>query len=207
MLKSILHILNNEDGWIFMAIAAVTAIASAESGRKRDMETYIGDMKLQRARAERARNRSAANYSEASSAAKEAGQKREIAIESSRLDAESKIDETMAGSGISGTSVNEIDSELNAAVEKNKYQSEQATDKQLSGITRKYAEEMEDINFKQSNADHKPPEFDTIGALGGAVSAASGFSGAVGKMQTQGKKEGVRSKDSWVNSLGNFLAI
>jgi len=94
---------------LFMAAMAVGSLLSSNSARNAQMKAQAADAKLQRARAQTSRIRGKDSFSTNTSRARKAAQKREVNIEKNRVQAESKFDETFAGSGISGTSVNELD--------------------------------------------------------------------------------------------------
>lgn len=138
--------------WV-MAGMAVASMYSSHSQRKAQMKAKAADARLQRARLERARVRSTEDYVANSQRAREATQKREVQIESNRLDAESKIDETFAGSGISGTSVSELDNELNATVQRNKLDNKKALDDQLGDLSRNFSQGMEESAFATEQID------------------------------------------------------
>ena len=160
-----------------MAAMAVGSLLSSHSQRKAQMRAKIADAKLQRARLEKARMRSTEDYVANSQRAREAAQSREIQIESNRLDAESKISETFAGSGISGQSISEIDNELNATAERNKIENKRALDQQLGDLSRNYTQTMTDTADQAASIDTTAVKSNLIGDLTQAASAASqGFS-------------------------------
>lgn len=207
ILRDIRHILDNEGGFWWVAASAVASLASSNSKRNAEMAAKAKDVELQRARLEKARVRSTDNLTETARRAREAAQQREIAIESSRIQAESKIEETFAGSGISGTSVDEFDNELNASIAKNKQENLDALSSQIGSAYRDYSDNIENVNEQAESVDSSVPERDILGEIGTAVGVASSFSSTIGKMQKYGKKEGQRTKDTFINKLGNFLAI
>jgi hypothetical protein len=176
-IKDIKLIVNNEGGFGVMAAMAVGSLLSANSQRNAKMESQAADAKLQRAKMESARTRGKDTFSTNTRRMREAAQKREIQIESNRLDAESKVDETFAGSGISGTSVNELDDELDAASTRNKYENINALDQQLSDANKSFGDQGEDINLNAENINTTAPKNDVLGNVMGAVGAAASVSG------------------------------
>ena len=159
-----------------MAAAALGSLLSSNSARNAKMKAQAADAKLQSARNERARTRSTDTFSKNTQRVKEASQRRDIEIESNRIDAESKIEETFAGSGISGTSVSELDRELSADVAKNKVANARALDQQLADTQKSYGEQIEDINIQAKNINTTAPKQDVLGdavtAVGTATSVA-----------------------------------
>lgn len=137
----------------FAAAMAVGSLLSSNSQRNAQMKAKAADARLQRAKLERARLRSTEDYVENSQRAREAAQAREVQIEENRIDAESKVDETFAGSGISGQSVSEIDNELNAAIIKNKFENKRQLDTQLSDMARDYSQTMNDSAEQAKSID------------------------------------------------------
>lgn len=193
LIRSFKLIINNEGGWAIMATMAVGSLMSANSQRNASMKAQAADAELQRAKMRVARTRGAETLATNASRMKQSAQKREIAIETQRVQAESKVDETFAGSGISGTSVNELDAELDAAVTKNKYENLSALDTQLSDADKSYRDSLDDINAGASNINTTAPKNDTFGNLLGAAQAAgsvSGLDAALGET-TFGKKMGL----------------
>ncbi len=176
ILKDIKLILGNDGGWALMATMAVGSLLSANSARNAQMKAQVADSKLQRAKLESARIRSRDTFSTNTSRMREATQKREIQIEENRVQAESKLDEVFAGSGISGTSVNELDAELDAAVTKNKYENISALDRQLSDAEKSYGDQLEDINLQSKSINTTAPRNDVLGNLLGAAQAAGSVS-------------------------------
>lgn len=159
-----------------MAAMAVGSLISSHQQRKAQMQAKVADAKLQRARLERARLRSTEDYVANSQRAREGAQAREIKIEENRLDAESRIDETFAGSGISGTSVSQLENELDAVVEKNKFQNRKSLDQELSGLGRNYRIGTEDINYQSESIDTTPVKTNLLSeAFNVAQGAASGI--------------------------------
>ena len=177
LIRSFKLIMNNENGFYVMAAMAVASLASASSQRNASMKAQAADVRLQRAKMESARTRGKESLVENSSRMREAAQKREIAIESSRVQAESKIDETFAGSGISGASVGELDAEIDAAVTKNKYENMNALDTQLADANKSYGDQLSDINLNANNINTTAPKNDTFGNLMNAAQAAGSVSG------------------------------
>jgi len=165
-----------------MAAMAIGSLLSGNSQRNAKMKAQAADIKLQRARNETARTRSIDTLSTNTSRMREASQKREIAIEKNRLNAESKFDETFAGSGISGTSVDEIDNEIDAEVAQNKNENLRALDRQLSDTTKSFKDQMEDVDANAANINTTAPTNDTFGQIAGAVSAASSVQGLDSKV-------------------------
>lgn len=157
----------------FAAAMAVGSLISAHEQRNAQMKAKAADAKLQRAKLERARLRGTEDFVANSQRAREAAQKREIQIEENRITAESKIDTTFAGSGISGQSISELDKELEAAVQKNKFESRKALDTQLGDMTRNYSQSMEDSAFEAQGIDTTRVK-GTF--LGDTMTGAQGFS-------------------------------
>lgn len=173
ILKNLLSILGNEDGFMIMAGMAAASLLSSHSKRKAQMKAKAADAKLQRARLEKARMRSTEDYVSNSQRAREAAQGREIQIEDNRIQAESKVAETFAGSGISGQSVSEIDNELNATVEENKIQNKRALDKTLRDTARNYSYGMNDTADQSASIDTTAVKGNFLADAAGAVSAAA----------------------------------
>ncbi len=163
------------------AMAAASLLAS-HSQRKAQMAAKVADAKLQRARLERARVGATDSYQTNSQRARQATQAREVAIEESRLQAESKLDSTFAGSGISGTSVNELDNELDAQVAKNKIENRQALDAQLSDMTKNYRDTMNDTANAAASIDTTAVESNVVGDIAQAAGAASSVQGFGNKL-------------------------
>lgn len=166
-----------------MWLAAGMAVASAmqsHSQRKAAMRAKVADAKLQRARLERARQRKTDDYVANSQKAREAAQDREVQIESNRIDAESRVDTTFAGSGISGQSLNDLDAELNASVVKNKIESKRALDDQLGALSRDYSQSMEDSAFESQGIDTTAVKGNFLSEVAGA---AQGFSSGMSAQQ------------------------
>lgn len=193
LIRSFKLIMDNENGWAVMATMAVASLMSSNSQRNASMKAQVADSKLQRAKMGLARTRGKEALSTNSQRLKEAAQRREVTIESNRVQAESKIDEVFAGSGISGTSVSELDSELNAAVTKNKYANTQALDTQLSDASKAYGDQLEDINLGAANINTTAPKNDVLGNLIGAAGAAGSVAGLDSKFGATdfGKKFGL----------------
>ena len=184
---------------LFMAAMAVGSLLSANSARNSQMKAQAADVKLQRARLQSARTRGKDTLSTNTSRMRKATQKREIAIESNRVQAESKFDETFAGSGISGASVNELDREINSSVEKNKYENIQALDDQLSDANKSYGDQLEDINSQSKGINTTAPRQDVLGDLTNAASTAASFGSAVGGLS--------KSKSKFAQGLSSFLSL
>lgn len=161
----------------FMAAMAVGSLIQSNSQRNAQMKAKAADAKLQRAKLERARLRATEDYEANTQRAREAAQKREIQIESNRIDAESNIDVTFAGSGIGGQSVDDLDAELNASVMANKYENKKQLDIQLSDMAKNYSNTMSDSAEQAAGIDTTAVKGsflgDAMGAMGAASSAAS----------------------------------
>ena len=130
------------------AAMAAASMISAHSKRKKMVAAAVEDAKLQRAKLEQARVRQAGDFAINKQRARESAQRREIQIEHSRLNAESKIDETFSGSGISGTSVDELDNEINSAVAQNKQENKKALDQNLADQYRANRQQTSDVSAK-----------------------------------------------------------
>lgn len=167
-----------------MAAMAVGSLLSSHSQRKAQMKAKAADARLQRARLEKARLRSTEDYVANSQRAREAAQNREIQIESNRLDAEAQVDATFAGSGISGTSVNEIDNELNATVERNKIENRNALEDQLGDLSRNYSQGMNDTADQSAAIDTTAVKGSFIGDVAQATQAAASVSGLGASLMT-----------------------
>ncbi len=155
------------------AAMAAASMLSSHNQQKKQMAAAANDAKLQRAKLEQARLRQAGDYAINTQRLREAAQKRDIQIESQRIKAESKIDEAFAGSGISGTSVDELDNEINAEVSKNKYEGTKALDQQLSDTARSDQHKAQDINAQAMNIGASAK---SGGFLEQAMTGAQGFS-------------------------------
>lgn len=162
---------------LLMATMAIGSLLSSNSQRNAKMKAQAADAKLQRARLEVARTRTTDAFSTNTSRAIQSSQKRDVAIERSRINAESKIDETFAGSGISGTSVDELDNEIGAAVSNNKYENQSALDRQLSDDTKSFSDSMSDTNAQSKSINTTAPKADVFSDISKAVSAAGSVSG------------------------------
>jgi len=160
-----------------MAAMAVGSMIQANEARNAQMKAKAADAKLQRAKLERARVRASGDYQTNTQRAREATQKREITIEENRLNAESKVDQTFAGSGISGQSVSEIDNEIEAAVSKNKFENKKALDTQLSDMTQNYSDTMTDTAEMSKGIDTTEVKGSFLGDAMGAVQAAGSVQG------------------------------
>lgn len=195
--------------WV-MAGMAVASMYSSHSQRKAQMKAKAADARLQRARLERARVRSTEDYVANSQRAREATQKREVQIESNRLDAESKIDETFAGSGISGTSVSELDNELNATVQRNKLDNKKALDDQLSDLSRNFTQGMEESAFATEQIDTTKVKGNLFNDLSKAASAAQSgaslSSDLKGAFQGSARSATVGSTKSRISNSGGTLS-
>lgn len=167
------HYIKDEGGWMLMAGMAAASLVSAHEQRKAQMKAKVGDAKLQRARLEKARTRASGDYATNSQRAREAAQSREIQIEENRLQAESAIDSTFAGSGIGGTSVNQLDDELEASAAKNKMQNKKALDTQLSDINKNYSNTMNDSSDQAASIDTTAVKGSFLNDAMGAASAAA----------------------------------
>ena len=176
LIKEFKYIINNEGGYYVMAAMAVASLISANEGRNAQMKAKAADARLQRAKLKRARMRGTESFVENQQRAKEAALKREIQIEENRLNAESKVDTTFAGSGISGQSVNEIDAELNASVSKNKLENKRALDTTLADTAKTYSDSISDsaLQTEQIDTTRIKGSFlnDALGAVGAAASVA-----------------------------------
>lgn len=183
----------------FMAAMAIGSLLSSNSARNAKMKAQAADAKLQRARLETARTRSTDTLTSTERFAKKATQQREVQIEENRLDAESKVDEVFAGSGISGTSVNEIDAEIDADVSRSKQANLDVLDQQLSNANKTYSEQIEDTNNESKNINTTAPKQDILGDVTAAISSAKDFSSTV--------KGFTKSKDKKIQNLGRFLGF
>lgn len=159
-----------------MAGMAVASMVQANSQKNKAMKAAAADIELQRAKMERARLRAAGDLATNTQRAREASQKREIEIERNRVKAESKVDETFAGSGISGTSVDELDNELNAEVSQNKVDNKKALDQNLSDQFRGARQGAEDDFAQSSQIGAGAPKGSSFidQAIAGAQGAAQG---------------------------------
>ena len=183
----------------FMAAMAIGSLLSSNSARNAKMKAQAADAKLQLARSKRAKTRATDAFSTNTQRAREATQRREIQIESNRIDAESKIDETFAGSGISGTSVSELDRELSAEVGKNKIANKRALDEQLADSQKSYGEQLEDINSQTQNINTTAPKQDVLGDVVSAASTAASFGDTVADLK--------KADNKFLNKVGGFLAL
>lgn len=175
----------------FAAAMAVGSMLASNSQRNAQMKAKVADAKLQRAKLERARLRTTEDYVANSQRAREAAQQREIQIESNRLDAESKVDTTFAGSGISGQSISEIDAELNASVVKNKIENKVGLEQQLGDISRNYSSNIEDTAEAASSIDTSRIKGNVLGELAvgaSAFSSASQFGSSLSGSSPMGAK-------------------
>lgn len=168
---------------------AAASMLSANSKQKAAMKAAVEDAKLQRAKLERARTRQAGDFATNTQRAREAAQRREIQIESQRVAADSKIEETFAGSGISGTSVDELDNEINAQVDKNKQESRKALDQNLADQQRADRNFGEDTAVQATNIGAAP---EGGGVMEQLQAGASGF--ATGAALVGGVKSATASK-------------
>lgn len=159
--------------YVAMAMAA-TSMLSAHSQKKKALQAAVDDAKIQRAKLQRARANAATDLATNAQRAREATQKREIAMEESAITGEAAIDSAFAGSGISGTSRSEIDSQLDAAVAKNKNENKSALDTQLGDMYKNYMRQNEDINDNASNIGAGAPTGG--GLMEGIQAGVSGFS-------------------------------
>lgn len=203
ILKNLLSILGNEDGFMIMAAMAAASLLSSHSQRKSQMKAKAADARLQRARLEKARMRSTEDYVSNSQRAREAAQGREVQIEENRLQAESKVDETFAGSGISGQSVSDIDKELNASVEENKIQNKRALDRDLSDMARNYSQGMNDTADQAAAIDTTAVKGSFLGDAAKAAGAAASVSGLDAKMS--GAFSGAATKTASKGITYNYM--
>lgn len=158
-----------------MAAMAAASLLSAHSQRKAEMKAKVADAKLQRARLEKARTRSTEDYVANSQRAREATQNREVQIEENRLDAEANRTSAFAGSGISGTSISEIDAEIETEATRNKMENRKALDQQLSDISKNYTNTMKDTADQSAAIDTTAVRANPIGDIAQAASTASSF--------------------------------
>ena len=155
-----------------MAMAAASML-SAHSKKKKEMQAAVNNAKLQRAKLKQARVDQAGDFATNTQRMRQASQKRDIAIEENALRAEAGLESAFAGGGISGTSVDELDSELSASVSKNKFENKQALDTQLSDAQKQNTRANENINSQAADIGAGAP---TGGGFGEALAAgASGF--------------------------------
>ena len=157
---------------VLSGIMAVGSLLSSHSKRKAQMKAQAADANLQRAKLEMARTRQADDFTTNTQRMREAAQRRELEIEAGKLDAESGFDVAFAGSGISGSSVDEMDAEINAAVVKNKYENLEALDAQLSDMNRQYQQGTENLNMQAEGINTTKPATDVLGDVLKATSAA-----------------------------------
>lgn len=167
----------------FAAAMAIGSMISAHEQRKAQMKAKAADAKLQRARLEQSRLRATEDYETNTQRAREAALQREAAIESRRLDAEAGIDKQFAGSGIGGQSVNEIDTEVAAAVAKDKFNNKKSLEVQLSDMARDYSLTMSDSASASQGIDTTRVK-GTF--LGDAMTGASAFGGGLSVDQSMG---------------------
>lgn len=169
----------------FAAAMAVGSMISANEQRNAQMKAKAADAKLQRAKLERARLRGTEDFVANSQRAREAAQKREIQIEENRIKAESRIDETFAGSGIGGQSISEIDKELESAVMKNKMENKRALDRQLGDLSKDYSDSMSDSAFESQGIDTARVKGAFFGDAATGAQAYSQFSGVSAKIDSK----------------------
>lgn len=188
--------------WVAAGMAVASMLA-ANNQRNAEMKAAAADAKLQRARMKQARTRLAGDYATNTQRMKEAALSREINLEKSRVDAESKMDQQFAGSGISGTSVNELDNDLNAMVAKSKIDNKRSLDESLTDAARSNLQTAEDMKFESRNIGSGPKGL----SLGEQVSAgASGYKKGAEftsgiKKETDGKLD-INSMSSISDYLG-----
>jgi len=157
----------------FAAAMAVGSLLSANSQRNAQMKAKTADAKLQRAKLERARLRSTEDYVANTQRAREAAQRREIQIEENKIDAESKMAESFAGSGIGGQSIDQLADELSASVSKNKFENREALDQQLGDMARNYSQTMNDSAEQAKSIDTTAVKGSFLEDAMGAAQAAS----------------------------------
>ena len=156
---------------------AVMSMMNAQRQRTAQIKAAVADAKLQRAQLERARLRQAGDFATNTQRMREATQRQEIEIEKNRIQAESRLETTFAGSGISGTSVDELDNEINAEVERDKYANKKALDQNLADQYRSYSQGTQDINANAQNIAAP------IGGGGMFERLSAGLSGAAAGQQ------------------------
>lgn len=144
-IRDLKRIISNDGGWVMAAAAAMAVMQSlsSKSAADKKMRMMVADAELQRRKLETARLSATEDYVANTQTVKQAAQKREIAIESNRLSAESNVATTFADSGIGGRSRSEIDDELDTTVSLNKYESRKKLDQELSSVTRDYTRTIE----------------------------------------------------------------
>lgn len=161
-----------------MAAMVVGSLLSSNAQRNAQMKAQAADAKLQRAKLEKARLRQADDYTVNSQRLREATQRREVEIESNRLDAESGFDEAFAGSGITGSTVDQMDAEINAAVVKNKKENLDSLDQQLGDMARNYQQGVDDINVQSKAINTTAPKQNVLGdIINAATTSAQAMSG------------------------------
>jgi|TARA_Y100000034_G_scaffold130720_2_gene189857 hypothetical protein len=167
-----------------MAMAAASMISS-HSQRQKQLKAAVQNAKLQRAKLNRARARQAGDFATNAQRAREATQAREIQMEENALKGESSLQEAFAGSGISGTSVSELENELDTQVAKNKVQNKKALDQQLGDMYRQNLQKTEDINAQSTNIGAIPEgdsPLDQITGAIGAYNATEGINSDINKL-------------------------
>ncbi len=172
----------------FAAAMAVGSMISANSARNDQMRAKAADAKLQRAKLERARTRATDDFVANKQRAREAAQKREVQMESNRINAESKVDTTFAGSGISGQSLDELDAELNASVVKNKIENKKALEQELGSLQRGFSHTMDDSAAQAQAIDTTAVEGSFLGDAATGMSAYAGASNFGSSLASSGAK-------------------
>lgn len=160
-----------------MAGMAVASLISSHQQQKAQTAAMVADAKLQRARLQTARLRATEDYQTNSQRLKQAAQKREMQVEENRVKAGSQFKATFAGSGISGTSMNELDDEINTQAARNKIENRNALDQQLGDLTKNYVNTMNDSADAAASISTTAPSTDVIGNIAGAAGAAASVQG------------------------------
>ena len=161
---------------IMLAMAAASMIASKQQNDAQ-MKAKVADAKLQRQQLKLARIRASDDYQTNMSRAKQAAQGRELSIAENRVDAEARVDATFAGSGISGQSIDEIDSQIESKAANNRVQNRNSLDNQLSDATRHYSQVMNDSAANTQNIDTTYQGVNTASSIAGATGAAASVQG------------------------------
>lgn len=166
------YLLSNDGGYFIAIAMAVAAVAGSMSKKKKAQEAAYKDGELKSKILNSARVRNVDDTEENKRRVIRATQARDIQIERDRIRGESKIDETFAGSGISGGSVDELDAELSAAVAQNKYENKRALDSEIGQLERKRNISEADITAQGTDIGTGPAD-NTL--IENATTAYSGY--------------------------------
>lgn len=135
--------------YTFAAKVGINAVTSMLR-QKAALESQVADAKLQRAQANRNRGRLTDIYSRNTSRLSRATRRNDLKLTLRGLEQESNIAAGFAGSGLSGESVNDINTIVSRSVAEDKYMNKKMYQEQSEGLNLNYNTQMEDINLQAS---------------------------------------------------------